>query len=295
MNRAGQWVHEGQQVVDGKVSGERRRSNIASYWLGGVAAAYQRWDSIVLKYLQAVATYGRTGDEMPLKATVNTDQGAPYIPRAALKRRGSEELMTRAAKGDWPKGSAPAAVRFLTGSVDVQGNRFVCSVYGWGVGLESWLVDRFSISSSLRPEADRTAALDPASFEEDWRVLESQIIARRYPGRRCTRRATRSVARSLRFGWPRGRYRECVQVLAQLARPWTRKALHVGQRRRQSQRPAHTTDLAGRPRPKGPTCGRSRRRPGMADQHKRAERRCGRRPWPRCSGAGVSPSAAVGR
>ena len=187
MNAAGVWVHEGQTIGPGGVlEGERRRSSIVSYWLGGVAAAYQRWDSIALKYLQAVLTYARTGDEMPLKATTNTDQGAPYLPRSAAKRRTSDDLLRRLE--DWPRGVVPAGVRFLTAAVDVQGSKFVCEVFGWGESLESWLVDRFSLSSSHRPEGDRTAALDPASFEEDWRVLIEAVITRRYqvdgaPGR----------------------------------------------------------------------------------------------------------------
>ena len=180
MNAAGIWVHEGQSIGPGGVlMGERRRSSIVSYWLGGVAAAYQRWDSIALKYLQAVLTYARTGDEMPLKATTNTDQGAPYMPRAAARRRTGDDLMRRLE--DWPRGVVPAGVRFLTAAVDVQGSRFVVEVFGWGEGLESWLVDRFSLTSSRRPEGDRTAALDPASYEEDWRVLIEAVITRRYP------------------------------------------------------------------------------------------------------------------
>lgn len=179
MNARGDWLHDGQSIgPNGKKEGERRRTNIASYWLGGVAAAYQRWDSIVLKYLQAVQTYSRTRDEMPLKATTNTDQGAAYIPRSMAKRRVSEDLLRRLE--DWPRGTVPAEVRFLTAAVDVQGSKFVVEIFGWGVGLESWLIERFNVSSSERPEGNRTAALDPASFEEDWDVLQEHVINRRY-------------------------------------------------------------------------------------------------------------------
>lgn len=180
MNARGRWVHEGQTVTrDGVVDGARRRSQIASYWLGGAAATYQRWDSVVHKYLQGVMVYVQTRDEKPLKATTNTDQGAPYLSRAASKRRVSEDLLRR--REEWPKGVVPAGVRFLTAAADVQSSRFVCEVFGWGPGLESWLVDRFEITASNRPEGDRNAGLDPASYVEDWDALAEQLVKRRYP------------------------------------------------------------------------------------------------------------------
>lgn len=182
MKERSRWVHEGQKVgPDGIVTGERRRSQIASYWEGGVAAAYQRWDSVLLKYFQALRTYVQTRDENPLKTTTNTDLAAPYLPRAIANRRGVEQLIERAKDEEWPKQTVPQGARFLTAAVDVQGSRFCVLVIGWGIGLESWVVDRFTITASKRPEGERFAALDPASYLEDWDVLLDQVIARNYP------------------------------------------------------------------------------------------------------------------
>ncbi len=178
MKARAKWVHEGQSIVGGELVGEPRRTDIASYWLGGVAAAYQRWDSIVFEYLQGIQTYVRTGDEKPLQKTTNTDQAAPYLPRAALKRRGTEDLVQRAEP--WERGTIPDGVRFLTAAVDVQASAFRVHVFGWGVELESWLVDRFSVTASNRPEGDRFAAVDPASYLEDWDLLIAQVIQRSY-------------------------------------------------------------------------------------------------------------------
>src|SRR5690606_2647986 len=100
--RGATWLHEGEQLIAGRLEGERRRSQIASYWLGGVAAAYQTWPSMLHEYLQAVHTYVRTGDENPLRRTVNTDQGAPYLPRAMTRKRSAEELVQRLES--WPEG-----------------------------------------------------------------------------------------------------------------------------------------------------------------------------------------------
>lgn len=179
MSARGRWVHEGERLTrDGKIEGERRGTNIASYWLGGVAAIYQGWESLLLNEFQALASYLRTGEESALKFTRNTDQAAAYLPRVASKRRSSDELQKRLEM--WPEGKVPAGVRFLTAAVDVQSNRFVVEVFGWGEGLESWLIDRFTLSSSKRPEGDRTAALEPAAYLEDWDVLLDRVIERTY-------------------------------------------------------------------------------------------------------------------
>jgi phage terminase large subunit GpA-like protein len=98
----------------------------------------------------------------------------------AEHRRSTEDLQRRLE--DWPKGSVPEGVKFLTAAVDVQAARFVVHVFGWGVGLESWLIARFTISSSLRPEEDRTAALEPSAYLEDWDLITEQVIERSYAG-----------------------------------------------------------------------------------------------------------------
>lgn len=180
MNAGGIWIHEGEDIVDGEIIGVRRNVPIASYWLGGVAAAYQPWPSILQRYLQAVQTYVRTGDEEPLRTTTNTDQGAAYLPQAVRRKRTAEDLALRIE--DWPRGLIPERVRFLTAAVDVQANRFVVTVIGWGVGLESWIIERFAIKLSNRrdPRTDRSEPVDPAGYAEDWRMLVDQVIEKTY-------------------------------------------------------------------------------------------------------------------
>lgn len=187
MNSAGHWIHDGQRIDKlGRIYGRNKKINtqIASYWLGTAAAPYQRWDSVLLKYLQAVQAYVRTGTEDELRATTNTDQGSPYMPRVVINRRSSEELITRAQSEEWPAGAVPTGVRFLIAAVDVQAHKFVVQVFGFGEGLECWLISRFDISSSRRPEGNagnRFAAIDPAAYVEDWAVLIDEVINKSYP------------------------------------------------------------------------------------------------------------------
>lgn len=106
LNNRGVWLKEGQFInKDGEISGEARRSRIASFWMEGPAAAYQTWQQLVYKLLTAEEEYERTGSEETLKAVINTDWGLPYLPRISLDQRKAETLIARAEK--LPRGGCP--------------------------------------------------------------------------------------------------------------------------------------------------------------------------------------------
>lgn len=181
MKAGGIWLHEGDRIVAGRrEESKRRRSNIASFWMGGVAATYQRWDGMLLKYFQGIAAYGENGDETQLKGIVFTDFAAPYLSRVQARRRTPDQFKERLE--DWPQGSIPAEARFLTACADTQANCFRVNVFAWGPGLESWLVDRFAIAVSSRKDSEeRQLAVDPAAYGEDWELLVSQVLGKEYP------------------------------------------------------------------------------------------------------------------
>lgn len=173
------WVADGQTVDrDGVVHGDAPRSSIAGYWLGGVAAAYQKWDSLILRYLQGLREYALSGSDLTLKTTINTDQGAPYLPRHLLadKESGIEDRTE-----DLQRYFVPNEARFLVATADVQGGtngRFVCEVRAFGRDLESWLVDRFSITTTERGGV--ASQVDPAGYEEDWNLLTAKLVQATY-------------------------------------------------------------------------------------------------------------------
>lgn len=190
MNGKGVWLRDGESITpEGRRYGAPATSTIAGYWLGGVAAAYQNWRSLVLRHLQGLREYALTGSELTLKTTVNTDQGLPYMPRA---------LVEAAANGGTVKQDdalrryfVPEWARFLVASVDVQGGsgaRFVVQVHAVGPHFEQAIVDRFELKDSKRPGmGDEFAPLDPASYAEDWSVLTDKVVSATYktdaPGR----------------------------------------------------------------------------------------------------------------
>ena len=184
LNSAGVWLREG-QVIDrnGNVSGEPRRSRIASFWMEGPAAAYQTWAQLVYKLLTAEQEYEATGSEETLRAVINTDWGLPYLPRASMEQRKSELLEQRAEPV--PSRSVPDGINFLVATVDVQAgrhSRFVVQVTGYGSRGERWIIDRYNITQSLRSDCDgESQRIDPASYPEDWDVLLTDVFHKSWP------------------------------------------------------------------------------------------------------------------
>lgn len=184
LDARGVWLKDG-EVIDkhGVISGKARRSDIASFWLKGPATAFGQWKTMVLKYLAAMEEYETTGNDRPLKTTVNTEQGEPYIPPSLRDARVPEDLMSRAEElGDK---AVPEGVRFLVATIDVQKHRFVCQVHGIKPAektVDMVVIDRFDILKSERRDADNERFLvNPASYAEDWDLITSKVIEKQYP------------------------------------------------------------------------------------------------------------------
>lgn len=183
LNQKGAWLRDGEKITaEGERYGEPASSTIAGYWLGGCAAAYQPWKSLVMRHLQGLREYALTGSELTLKTTVNTDQGMPYTPRAlveAAKQTGDirlDDTMERFVVPSW--------TRLLLAAVDVQGGtnaRFVVQVHAIGEHFEQAVVDRFDIKESRREGmGSEFAPIDPASYIEDWSILNDRIVSATY-------------------------------------------------------------------------------------------------------------------
>ena len=189
LNANGIWLHEsadgGLVTIDDPAV---RPTDIVSYWMQGPPARDLPWSDIMFRKLEAEAFFEATGSETKLKATVNADQGRPYLSRikADIEQLNAETLKGRATFR--PLGVVPAEARFVTIQVDVQGNRFEVQVDGWGEGLERWLVDRFTLSvpPENAPGAERNAkgearrTIQPHLFIEDWDVLD-ELESRVWP------------------------------------------------------------------------------------------------------------------
>lgn len=195
LNVRGKWLRDGLRLDrDGREVGTPVYSDIASFWLKGAAAAFASWGTLVKNYLLAVQEYDRTGSQEALKATVNTDQGEPYLYRGSQEQRTPETYSARAVEAI--HGDVPDDVRFLVANVDVQKNRFVVQVHGVRPGnpYRLTIVDRFDITKSTRLDDDGDRLpLAPHAYLEDWDMLEHEVMARRYVVREGGRTGTLGI------------------------------------------------------------------------------------------------------
>ena len=183
LNLNGRWVPEGCEInADGEITGQRRDTRIASFWMEGPAASYQTWASLATKLRNAEQFYESTGDQETLKTVINTDWGRPYTHQQGAQARDSDSLMEKGEEVE--RKVVPHGVRFLTAAVDVQGGenrRFVVQVHGWYASRENWVVDRFNISEDRGPDNEDTPRqIDPGTRPEDWDVLTRDVLQRRY-------------------------------------------------------------------------------------------------------------------
>lgn len=180
------WVREGQLWVPRTdtsaetLEGRGLRSDLATFWLKGPAANFADWRGIVLRYLQAMAEFERTGAQEALKTTINTDQGLAYLPKGMEQGRLAEDIKAMAT--DLGVRVVPKGVRFLVAAVDVQKYRFEVQVMGFGVGGDITVIDRFAIKKSRRLDEDgERERVEPATYLEDWDLLIDAVLLRSYP------------------------------------------------------------------------------------------------------------------
>ncbi len=182
MQQRGRWVQDGQSVdKTGTIIGRQIRTQIASFWLNGVAAAFTNWKKLTATYLDAEDEYQRTGSEEALKKFYNNDLGEPYYPRATQDLRLPEVLKARAEHLAEQK--VPQGVRFLIATVDVQKNMFVVQVFGIlpGKPFDTVLIDRYDVRKSKRTDDEGEHLwIKPHAYLEDWDELIEHVIEKEY-------------------------------------------------------------------------------------------------------------------
>lgn len=157
--RAGQWVPDGCEIVDGQVVGASRVV-ARGYHVHGLMSPFRTMSDFATRFLRA----GK--DRHKLGVFFRSDLGEPW--RDGLDA--TQETKVPEPEEGWSCGEVPDDVAFLVGGVDVA--KRVCHYVVLGVrpGLESWLVECGTVASL-------------AEFEES--ILPKTWEGHEGPVRRC--------------------------------------------------------------------------------------------------------------
>lgn len=123
------------------------------------------WGDIAKEFLAA------KGNSETLRVFCNTVLGETW------KEKGEapdwERLFAR--REAYPIGSIPEGVKFLTAGVDVQKDRFVYEIVGWGFNKESWSIESGVLAGDTANEKD-WAPLD-ALLSRSWEAQSIRMLA----------------------------------------------------------------------------------------------------------------------
>lgn len=122
MVAAGEW----------RAAGEFKGHASFHIWAAYSYSPNATWGQLALEFLEA-----KRGGREQLKTFINTVLGETW------KESGDVPDWERlyALREPYQIGTVPAGAEFLTAGVDVQKDRFVYEVVGWGPGKESWSID----------------------------------------------------------------------------------------------------------------------------------------------------------
>lgn len=165
LNATGVMIAPGQHINQrGQVVGEPDNdSSTVSFWTSGLCSPFVSFGDRAESFLLAV----RSGDHTKTQAVINAGFGELWAPGGGDVPELAEVFRL---KVPYKKGQVPAGVIALTAGVDVQKNRLVYVIRGWGAGGTSWLVDHGEVWG-------------PTSEPEVWSRL-TQVLEDEYASKR---------------------------------------------------------------------------------------------------------------
>jgi phage terminase large subunit GpA-like protein len=119
--------------AEGNTVGEPPTSNVASFWISGLCSPWRSFGSRAADFLAAV----RAGNQDEIQVALNTGAGELY----SLGGDAPTWEEVRALAQGYESGSVPEGVQSITCAVDVQKDRLIYSVRGWGWNSESWTIE----------------------------------------------------------------------------------------------------------------------------------------------------------
>lgn len=165
-------------VVDGRLVLPNDRAPHRSYHLW---AGYSPW----LAWWEIVAEWLRSKDvPATLQNFVNSWLGEPWVEK--IEEPKVEQLHD--CIGNYERGTVPDGVQVLTAGVDVQKRFLVFTIRGWGMDMESWLLDHGRVDTWDQLEAALFARSWPRGLvmrgvflDSNYRTAEAIDFGRKYP------------------------------------------------------------------------------------------------------------------
>lgn len=137
MNARGVYVAPGQSVTpDGEVHGEAPDAWTLSYWVSGLASPFQTWGARAAEYVEAV----RSGEQGEIQTVINGSFGEMYAPGTGDVPEWRELEKLKPTDKPYVLGQVPDWVRWLTLAADVQKDRIIFGIRGWGYRSTSALI-----------------------------------------------------------------------------------------------------------------------------------------------------------
>lgn len=153
MNAKGRHVAPGQTIDrDGNVAGSPPESSTLSFWVSGLASPFVTFGQRAETYLTAL----RSNESAKIQTATNAQFGELYIDGSGDVPPW-EQIFER--RQGYKPGTVNDAVRYLTTGIDVQKDRLIYVVRGWGAFATSWLIKHGEILGATA-ETDIWARLD---------------------------------------------------------------------------------------------------------------------------------------
>ena len=149
-------------VAQNPEAGKRRRGFTVDGLLG-----FRSWGEIARKWREAQIAWETRQDESKLRAFANVVAGCNYRSILSGEKPLDSDDLAQLKESTWRLGTVPKGPVVITIAVDTQFDRFECEAVAWADGMESWIVDRWSIDVL----EDGLTQPDPFKKPEHWRVL----------------------------------------------------------------------------------------------------------------------------
>jgi len=170
----GKMISPGQTIKDGEVIGERPNTRIASFHVNGLCSPWETWGSRAFEYVRVL----KANDKDRIQVFINTELGECYGEQGEAPPW--EDIMQLREGSGFRLRQVPNWVQRLTCGVDVQGNRLVVVVMGWGKKqgeLEACLIAYTEIEGNTAyPPVWQEFAADFLYKEFDGRMIDETGI-----------------------------------------------------------------------------------------------------------------------